>query len=97
MWPARESSPLPVLVLFDEHTHTDRYVIDMTRPVFGHTEPTGKQIAIEVDRHGSVIVWTRHREPPELYGDQMIARGRDPLLPKISNGPMAVALEEVAE
>jgi ATP-dependent Clp protease adaptor protein ClpS len=68
------------VILWNDEDHTDVYVIQMMRQVFGHAVQRGMLIAKEVDSSGRAIVMTTTRELAELKRDQIHAYGRDDLV-----------------
>ena len=85
------------VVLLDDMYHTDVYVIKMMATIFKHSVPEGRRIAFQVDQQGRVIVWTGHWESAEMYRDQILKFGPDPLLPKTSHRSMDAEIEEVVD
>ena len=52
----------------------------------------GKEMAVEVDTAGRVVVLTTHLEEAELKRDQIQAFGPDPLIPRCK-GSMSATVE----
>ena len=65
------------VVLYDDHTHTYDYVIEMLMEIFGYSNSTAFQMACEVDILGRVIVHTSNREHAEYKRDQIVNYGPD--------------------
>ena len=80
------------VILLNDDDHTFEYVIRMLKQLFGHPEPRGFKMAVEVHERGRVIVCTTSLERAELKQDQIHAYGADPLLPR-SKGSMSAAIE----
>ena len=84
------------VVLWNDDDHSFDYVIQMMRALFGHPEPKGEQIAVEVDARGKAICLTTTMEHAELKRDQIHAFGRDAGITRCK-GSMAASIEpEVA-
>src|SRR5271165_1642756 len=80
------------VVLHNDDDHTFEYVIEMLKKLFGHPEPKGYQMAVEVHTKGRVIVDTTSRERAELKQDQIHAYGADQRLPRCK-GSMSASIE----
>ncbi len=80
------------VVLLDSDAHTYDYVIIMLRTLFAHAVESAFEIALTVDKRGSAIVFTTHRELAELKLEQIHSFGADPLLGEGSGGPMRAVL-----
>jgi ATP-dependent Clp protease adaptor protein ClpS len=65
------------VLLWDSDHHSYEYVERMLRELFGHTQETCHQMAVQVDTRGKVIVLTTTKEHAELKRDQIIAYGKD--------------------
>jgi len=84
--------PLYHVILLNDEDHTYDYVIEMLAKIFGMTESTAFQHAVEVDTAGTTIVLTCELEKAELKRDQIHAYGADWRLPR-SLGSMAAIVE----
>ena len=80
------------VILLNDDDHTFDYVIRMLKELFGHPEPTGFKMALEVHERGRVIVCTTSLERAELKRDQIHAYGPDALLPRCK-GSMSAMIE----
>ena len=80
------------VVLLDDDDHTDTYVIEMLKAIFGHPEEKGFLLAKEVDSTGRVIVATTHKEKAELKRDQIHAYGKEQRIAKCQ-GSMSAVIE----
>ena len=80
------------VVLLDDDDHSYEYVITMLMRLFGHNASKAYQMALEVDKSGSVIVDTCNRERAELKQEQIHNFGADPLIPNCT-GSMTAVLE----
>ena len=83
------------VILLNDDDHTFDYVIRMLKELFGHPEPKGFLMALEVHEKGKVIVCTTSLERAELKRDQIHAYGADPLLAR-SQGSMSAFIEPAA-
>ncbi|MCA9293503.1 MAG: ATP-dependent Clp protease adaptor ClpS [Phycisphaerales bacterium] len=90
--PKRRKAPKWHLVLLDSDTHTYEYVIIMLRVLFGHSVEHAFELARTVDKRGSAIIFTSHREVAELKLEQVHGFGADPLMGEDSSGPMRAVL-----
>ena len=80
------------VILWNDDDHTYDYVIRMMQELFGHDKNRADQIAYTVDRQGRAVCGTTHKEHAELKREQIIAFGRDPLVPQ-SKGAMRAVIE----
>ena len=87
----RRQPPYHVILLNDDD-HTFEYVIRMLRQLFGHPEPKGFVMALEVHEKGKCVVLTTSLEHAELKRDQIHAFGADPLS-QHSKGSMSAVIE----
>jgi ATP-dependent Clp protease adaptor protein ClpS len=60
-----------VIVRNDDHNTFDHVARTLARFVPGITLTTGYAVADEIHNAGRAIVWTGHREPAELYWEQL--------------------------
>lgn len=84
------------VILWDDNDHSYEYVIRMLKELFGYTPERGFQLATEVDNSGKVICLTTTMEHAELKRDQILAFGRDKLIPRCK-GSMTATIEPVPE
>ncbi|MGD9688908.1 MAG: ATP-dependent Clp protease adaptor ClpS [Phycisphaerales bacterium] len=80
------------VVLLNDQEHTHDYVIRMLQTIFAHGREHADVLAQEVDREGRAICLTTHKEHAELKCEQVLAFGRDPLVPR-SKGAMRAIIE----
>jgi ATP-dependent Clp protease adaptor protein ClpS len=80
------------VILLNDDDHSFDYVIRMLKELFGHPEPKGYLMALEVHETGRVIVCTTSMERAELKRDQIHAYGPDPLIPRCK-GAMSAYIE----
>jgi len=85
----RHQPPYHVILLNDDD-HSFDYVIRMLKQLFGHPEPLGFKMAMEVHTTGRVVVCTTTREHAELKQDQIHAFGSDPLIERCKGSMTAV-------
>jgi ATP-dependent Clp protease adaptor protein ClpS len=64
-----------VIVRNDDHNTFDHVARSLARFVPGMTVATGYAVADEVHNTGRAIVWSGHREPAELYWEQLSDAG----------------------
>lgn len=64
-----------VIVRNDDHNTFDGVAHTLARYIPGVTVDRGYRIADQIHRSGQAIVWSGHREPAELYWDQLQAAG----------------------
>jgi ATP-dependent Clp protease adaptor protein ClpS len=64
-----------VIVRNDNHNTFDGVAHALARYIPGVTVDRGYRIADQIHRSGQAIVWSGHREPAELYWDQLHATG----------------------
>ena len=64
-----------VIVLNDNHNTFDGVAAALARIVPGVSLDDGYRIADQIHRSGQAIVWSGHREPAELYWDQLHGAG----------------------
>ena len=84
------------VVLLDDDDHTYDYVIRMLRRLFGHSLEGAFRMAQEVDTTGRVIVDTTTKERAEFKRDQILAYGKDDLIPRCC-GSMSAVIEPYPE
>lgn len=87
-----EIAPQYHVILLDDNDHTYEYVIEMLTKLFGHTRETAFEMAVTVDKRGSVVVDTTHKERAELKRDQIHAYGADWRIPHCA-GSMSAIIE----
>lgn len=81
------------LVVLNDDTHTYDYVVGLLREVFGVSETKALALALAIDRTGRVVVFTGSLDDVNAKREQILARGRDPSLPR-SDGPLRVEILE---
>jgi len=64
-----------VIVRNDDHNTFDGVAYTLARYIPGIDVERGYAIANQIHRSGLAIVWSGHREPAELYWDQLQAAG----------------------
>ena len=64
-----------VIVRNDDHNTFDHVAVTLARHIPGIDVQRGYRIADTIHRSGLAVVWTGHREPAELYWDQLSAAG----------------------
>jgi ATP-dependent Clp protease adaptor protein ClpS len=64
-----------VIVRNDDHNTFDGVAKTLARYIPGITVDRGFRIADQIHRSGQAIVWSGHREPAELYWDQLYGAG----------------------
>lgn len=64
-----------VIVRNDDHNTFDHVAHTLARTIPGITVDRGYAIADRIHQTGLAIVWTGHREPAELYWDQLNEAG----------------------
>lgn len=64
-----------VIVRNDDHNTFDHVARSLARFVPGMTLAAGYAVADEVHNAGRAIVWSGHREPAELYWEQLSDAG----------------------
>lgn len=64
-----------VIVRNDDHNTFDHVARTLASYIPGVSLDRGYRIADQVHRSGLAIVWTGHREPAELYWDQLQGAG----------------------
>ena len=60
-----------VIVRNDDHNTFDHVAFTLARSIPGMTVDQGYKIAERIHTTGLAIVWTGHREPAELYWEQL--------------------------
>lgn len=80
------------VILWNDDDHSFDYVIRMMKELFGHPVEKGIEIAKEVDTQGKAICFTTAREHAELKRDQILAYGKDKLIPRCK-GSMSATIE----
>jgi len=64
-----------VIVRNDDHNTFDHVAATLARVIPGVTLEAGYVLANRIHRSGLAIVWSGHREPAELYWEQLSAAG----------------------
>jgi ATP-dependent Clp protease adaptor protein ClpS len=64
-----------VIVRNDDHNTFDGVAHTLARYIPGITVDRGFRIADQIHNSGQAIVWSGHREPAELYWDQLQSAG----------------------
>jgi ATP-dependent Clp protease adaptor protein ClpS len=64
-----------VIVRNDDHNTFDGVAHTLARYIPGITVDRGYRIADQIHTTGQAIVWSGHREPAELYWDQLQSAG----------------------
>jgi len=64
-----------VIVRNDDHNTFDGVAHTLARYIPGITVDRGYRIADQIHNTGQAIVWSGHREPAELYWDQLQSAG----------------------
>jgi ATP-dependent Clp protease adaptor protein ClpS len=64
-----------VIVRNDDHNTFDGVAHTLARYIPGITVDRGFRIADQIHTTGQAIVWSGHREPAELYWDQLQTAG----------------------
>ena len=64
-----------MIVLNDDHNTFDGVARALSSVLPGVSHDAGMRLAEEIDRTGQAIVWSGHREPAELYWEQLEAKG----------------------
>jgi ATP-dependent Clp protease adaptor protein ClpS len=64
-----------VIVRNDDHNTFDGVAHTLARYIPGVTVDRGYRIADQIHNTGQAIVWSGHREPAELYWDQLQSAG----------------------
>jgi ATP-dependent Clp protease adaptor protein ClpS len=80
------------VVLLNDEEHTDIYVVQMMKQLFGHPVERGAEIAKRVDTDGRAICMTTHKELAELKQEQIHAFGKDALVASCA-GSMSSVIE----
>lgn len=84
------------VVLIDDDDHTYEYVVRMMQALFAHSSEQAYEVAKEVDSQGRAVCTTAHKELAELKRDQILAFGKDPLIPRCK-GSMNAVIEPVED
>ena len=92
---AERLQPLYHVILLNDEDHTYDYVVEMLMKLFGMTQSTAFNHAVEVDTAGTTILLTCELEKAELKRDQIHAYGADWRLDR-SQGSMAAVVEPAA-
>jgi ATP-dependent Clp protease adaptor protein ClpS len=80
------------VVLLDDNEHSYEYVIRMVQELFHHPLEKAFKIAQRVDKDGRAVCCITHREHAELKREQILAFGRDALIPTCK-GSMSAIIE----
>lgn len=80
------------VVLLDDQDHTYEYVIRMMQTLFAHDSEAAFAVAKTVDKDGRAVCITTHKEHAELKRDQILAFGKDALMPRCK-GSMSAVIE----
>jgi len=64
-----------VIVRNDNHNTFDHVAYTLARTIPGVTVTTGYSFARRIHNTGQAIVWSGHREPAELYWEQLSEAG----------------------
>ena len=64
-----------VIVRNDDHNTFDHVAFTLARSIPGISVDQGYKIAERIHTTGLAIVWTGHREPAELYWEQLCEAG----------------------
>lgn len=67
--------PSKVIVLNDDHNTFDGVAQALAEVLPGVSLDQGLSFANQIHADGRAIVWSGHREPAELYREQLAARG----------------------
>ncbi len=60
-----------VIVLNDDHNTFDHVAVTLARYIPGTSVSDGYALADRIHNTGQAIVWTGHKEPAELYHEQL--------------------------
>lgn len=60
-----------VIVRNDDHNTFDHVAFTLARHIPGVTVPIGYAYADRIHNTGQAVVWSGHREPAELYWEQL--------------------------
>ena len=64
-----------VIVRNDDHNTFDHVAFTLARTIPGISVPTGYSFADRIHNTGQAVVWSGHREPAELYWEQLADAG----------------------
>jgi ATP-dependent Clp protease adaptor protein ClpS len=64
-----------VIVRNDDHNTFDHVAHTLARTIPGVSLPTGYEYANRIHTKGQATVWSGHREPAELYWEQLSEAG----------------------
>ena len=64
-----------VIVLNDNHNTFDHVAVSLARYIPGITVPQGYALAERIHNTGQALVWSGHKEPAELYWEQLNGAG----------------------
>lgn len=68
-------APWQVIVLNDDHNTFDHVARVLARFIPGVSLDGGYGLADQIHRRGRAVVWSGHKEPAELYWEQLSAAG----------------------
>jgi ATP-dependent Clp protease adapter protein ClpS len=91
-----KASPLWNVILLDDPNHTFSYVTDLIVTIFSRSKDDASALTEEVHRMGRAIIVTCSKERAELYQEQVLNYGSDPLMKifnNINSGPLNCTIE----
>jgi ATP-dependent Clp protease adaptor protein ClpS len=68
-------APVRVIVLNDNHNTFEGVAFALASVLPGVSYDKGMRLATKIDGEGQAIVWSGHREPAELYWQELRDRG----------------------
>ena len=71
----RAGKPWNVIVLNDDHNTFDGVAFALASTIPGVDYDKGMRMADRIHNSGRAVVWSGHKEPAELYWEQLRAHG----------------------
>ncbi|WP_217925121.1 ATP-dependent Clp protease adaptor ClpS [Miltoncostaea oceani] len=72
---ARVDRPWLVIVLNDDHNTFEGVTVALHKVLPSTSLERGLEMAVEIHMSGRAVVWSGHREPAELYHEQLAEFG----------------------